>query len=197
MGNLLTSTWWFVWADYEQVVGLPSWCTVPGVTVTGGSRRQQYSATTKRALIDVAEELFTENGYAATSLDAIVAGAEVTKARSTTTSAASRRSSRPSSSWSRPTPRGPSRRRSRDTRTRGRRRPPACSHPHRRAGARYRRIVIQEGPSVLGYERFPQREALSTRRERPRDGALGPGSRQWDLGRTLTQTFTRSWQLAM
>src|SRR3954454_9666603 len=53
---------------------------VPKVSgVAGGSRRQQYSATTKRALVNVAEELFTENGYAATSLDAIVAGADVTK----------------------------------------------------------------------------------------------------------------------
>lgn len=43
------------------------------------SRRQQYSAATRRALIDVAAELFTEHGYSATSLDAIVAGAEVTK----------------------------------------------------------------------------------------------------------------------
>ncbi len=50
---------------------------VPGVP--GASRRAQYSASTKRALVDVAEELFTENGYAATSLDAIVAGARVTK----------------------------------------------------------------------------------------------------------------------
>src|SRR4051795_9527064 len=53
---------------------------VPKVpTVPGASRRQQYSASTKRALVDVAEGLFTEHGYAATSLDAIVAGAEVTK----------------------------------------------------------------------------------------------------------------------
>ena len=43
------------------------------------TRRQQYSAATRRALIDLGEELFTEHGYAATSLDAIVAGAEVTK----------------------------------------------------------------------------------------------------------------------
>src|SRR5438105_13286266 len=50
---------------------------VPGVP--GASRRQQYSASTKRALIDVAEQLFTEHGYANTSLDAIVAGAQVTK----------------------------------------------------------------------------------------------------------------------
>src|SRR3954447_26278889 len=53
---------------------------VPKVsTVPGASRRQQYSARTKRALVDVAEELFTEHGYANTSLDAIVAGARVTK----------------------------------------------------------------------------------------------------------------------
>ena len=50
---------------------------VPGVP--GAGRRQQYSASTKRALVDVAEQLFTENGYAATSLDSIVAGADVTK----------------------------------------------------------------------------------------------------------------------
>ena len=48
-------------------------------SVPGASRRQQYSASTKRALVDVAEELFTEHGYATTSLDAIVAGARVTK----------------------------------------------------------------------------------------------------------------------
>jgi len=43
------------------------------------NRRQQYSAATRSALIDMGEELFTEHGYAAASLDAIVAGAEVTK----------------------------------------------------------------------------------------------------------------------
>ena len=45
----------------------------------GPSRRQQYSAATRAALIDQGEQLFTEYGYSATSLDAIVAGAEVTK----------------------------------------------------------------------------------------------------------------------
>jgi AcrR family transcriptional regulator len=43
------------------------------------TRRQQYSASTRRALQDVAAELFTERGYAGTSLDEIVAGARVTK----------------------------------------------------------------------------------------------------------------------
>ena len=47
--------------------------------VPGTSRRAEFSASTRRALVDVAERLFTEHGYAATSLDAIVAGADVTK----------------------------------------------------------------------------------------------------------------------
>src|SRR3954449_11741459 len=53
---------------------------VPKVpTVPGATRRQKYSASTKGALVEVAEGLFTEHGYANTSLDAIVAGAQVTK----------------------------------------------------------------------------------------------------------------------
>jgi AcrR family transcriptional regulator len=47
--------------------------------VPGTSRRQEYSASTRRALVDVATERFTEQGYAGTSLDEIVAGARVTK----------------------------------------------------------------------------------------------------------------------
>jgi AcrR family transcriptional regulator len=43
------------------------------------SRRQEYSASTRRALVEVATELFTRRGYARTSLDEIVAGARVTK----------------------------------------------------------------------------------------------------------------------
>ncbi len=43
------------------------------------ARRQDYSAATRRDLLGAAERLFTEQGYAATSLDAIVADASVTK----------------------------------------------------------------------------------------------------------------------
>jgi AcrR family transcriptional regulator len=45
----------------------------------GPSRRQQHSDSTRRALVDVAEDLFAAQGYAATSLDQVVAGARVTK----------------------------------------------------------------------------------------------------------------------
>lgn len=43
------------------------------------SRREEYSATTRRALLDSATKLFAEEGYARTSLDEIAAGARVTK----------------------------------------------------------------------------------------------------------------------
>jgi AcrR family transcriptional regulator len=43
------------------------------------TRRQGYPSSTKRALLDNATKLFTENGYAGTSLDEVVARARVTK----------------------------------------------------------------------------------------------------------------------
>ncbi len=46
---------------------------------SGASRRAQYSASTKAALIEVATAQFAEHGYGGTSLDAVVAGARVTK----------------------------------------------------------------------------------------------------------------------
>ena len=42
-------------------------------------RRHEYSSSTRRALVDSATRLFTERGYAGTSLDEIVASARVTK----------------------------------------------------------------------------------------------------------------------
>jgi len=43
------------------------------------TRRQDYSSSTKRALLEHATELFTDHGYAGTSLDEVVAAARVTK----------------------------------------------------------------------------------------------------------------------
>ena len=43
------------------------------------SRRADYSESTKQALVDSAIDLFTKSGYAATSLDAIVKRSRVTK----------------------------------------------------------------------------------------------------------------------
>jgi AcrR family transcriptional regulator len=124
------------------------------------SRRQQFSASTKKTLIEVAERLFTEHGYASTSLDAIVAGAEVTKgalyhhfsgkqalyevvfekveaATAQSIDASMRETKDP---WE-----------------------------QARAGLRtfleqptYRRIVVQEGPAVLGYQRYREQEERST-----------------------------------
>ena len=137
---------------------------VPGVPkVSGVSRRQQYSASTKRALIDVAGRLFTEQGYAATSLDQIVAGARVTKGalyhhfsgKQAVYEAVFEKVESDASARIRKALRG-----SRD--------------PWEKAliGLRafldtvqdpsYQRVVIQEGPAILGYERFRDQEGRSS-----------------------------------
>ena len=43
------------------------------------TRRPGYSSSTKAALLDSARDLFTQHGYAGTSLDEVVAAARVTK----------------------------------------------------------------------------------------------------------------------
>src|SRR6187200_2906294 len=137
---------------------------VPKVpSVPGASRRQQYSASTKRALVDIAEELFTEHGYANTSLDAIVAGADVTKGalyhhfsgkQAVFEAVFERVEAQASESIARAAE--------------------AHQDPWDRAQAGlrafldavqepgYRRVVIVDGPSVLGHERFREQEERST-----------------------------------
>jgi AcrR family transcriptional regulator len=127
------------------------------------SRRQEYSASTKRALVDVASELFTERGYAGTSLDEIVSGARVTKGAlyhhfsgkqalfeavfetvEAEATAAIRKAVRDHDDpW--------------ETALSGLR---AFLDVVQQPG--YRRIVIQEGPAILGYERFREQEERST-----------------------------------
>ncbi|GAB6985819.1 TetR/AcrR family transcriptional regulator [Nocardioides pyridinolyticus] len=164
---------------------------VPGV-VPGTSRRQQYSASTKRALVDVAEELFTESGYAATSLDAIVAGARVTKGAlyhhfSGKQALFEAVFERVEDGAARAIQRA----------LKGHRDPWQKATAGLRAfltvvqEPRYRRIVIQEGPSVLGYERFREQEERSTFANVLEivKSVLAAGG--WELDEDLQQTFAR------
>ncbi len=127
------------------------------------NRRQQYSASTKRALVDVAEALFTENGYAATSLDAIVAGARVTKGalyhhfsgkQALFEAVFERVESDAARAIATSLTGHP------DPWTRARAGLGAFLEAVQEPG--YRRIVIQEGPAVLGYERYREHEERST-----------------------------------
>jgi AcrR family transcriptional regulator len=160
--------------------------------VPGTSRRQQYSASTKRALVDVAEELFTESGYAATSLDAIVAGAQVTKGalyhhfsgKQALFEAVFERVEDDAA-------------RAIQKALKGHRDPWEKATAGLRAflevvrEARYRRIVIQEGPSVLGYERFREQEERSTFANVLEIVRSVLAAGQWELDEDLQQTFAR------
>ena len=135
--------------------------TVP--RVPGTSRRAQYSATTRRALVDVAEKLFTEHGSAATSLDAIVAGADVTQGAlyhhysgkqalfeavfEKVESAGAQQIQTALTGHEDPW----------DKAIAGLR---AFLDVVRQPS--YSRIVVQDGPSVLGHERFREQEERST-----------------------------------
>jgi AcrR family transcriptional regulator len=135
--------------------------TIP--KVAGVSRRQQYSASTKRALVDVASRLFTQQGYAATSLDQIVAGARVTKG------ALYHHFSGKQAVFEAVFEKIES-----DASTRIRKALKGSRDPWEKAliGLRaflaivqdpsYQRVVIQEGPAILGYERFREQEERSS-----------------------------------
>ena len=166
---------------------LPKVPKVPGV-----SRRQQYSTSTKRALVDVAAKLFTEQGYAATSLDAIVSGAKVTKGalyhhfsgKQAVFEAVFEQIEVDASA------------RIRKALKKGK-------DPWDKAliGLRaflqivqdpsYQRVVIQEGPAVLGYERFREQE------ERSSFGLVQEMVRMvledstYDLSPAMLETFSR------
>lgn len=131
--------------------------------VPGTGRRQQYSASTKRALIDVAESIFSEQGYAATSLDAIVGGARVTKGAlyhhfsgkqavfeavfEKVETNASKRIAKALKGEKDPWKKA----------ILGLREFLVCVQD-----PAYRRVVIQDGPAVLGYEKFREREQRSS-----------------------------------
>ena len=132
-------------------------------TVHGTSRRAEYSASTRRALVEVATELFTEQGYAHTSLDEIVAGARVTKGalyhhfsgkQALFESVFEKVEERAAKDIHRA--------------VRGGRDPWAKALGGLRAflavlqEPTYRRVVIADGPAVLGYERYREQEERTT-----------------------------------
>jgi len=158
----------------------------------GTSRRAQYSATTRRSLVDVAERLFTEHGYAATSLDAIVAGAEVTKGA--LYHHYSGKQALFEAVFERVESAGAAQVQGALT---------GDGDPWERAMAglrafldvvrqpSYSRIVIQDGPSVLGHERFREQEERSTF-DYVLDivrAVLAAG--EWDVDAGMEQAFAR------
>ena len=163
---------------------------VPHVPGTG--RRAQFSASTRRALVDVAEQLFTEHGYAAPSLDAIVAGADVTKGalyhhysgkqalfeavfekvESAGAQSIQDALTGDQDPW--------------DKALSGLR---AFLEVVRQPS--YSRIVIQDGPSVLGYERFRDQEERATFAYVLDIVRAVLSSGDWELGDELEHTFAR------
>ena len=135
---------------------------LPGLSKVPGGRRARYSAATKGALLDVATAQFAEHGYAATSLDAIVSGAEVTKGalyhhfsgKQAVFEAVFARVEDEAATTIREAIRG-------------------VPDPWEKALAglgaflavvqepTYQRVVVQDGPAILGYERFREQEERS------------------------------------
>lgn len=154
------------------------------------SRRQDYSASTKRALVEVATELFTDQGYAGTSLDEIVAGARVTKG------ALYHHFSGKQALFEAVFEKVED-----DASKRIRKAVRTSKDPWERSlGAlrafldvvpepSYRRIVIQEGPAVLGYERYREQEERSTYGI-VQDIVAGVLS-SYDVEPSLVETFSR------
>ena len=156
------------------------------------TRRQRFSASTKRALVDVAERLFTEHGYTATSLDAIVAGADVTKGalyhhfsgkQAIFEAAFERVESRATTGIAKA--------------TEGHKDPWEKAQAGLRAflaavqEPAYRQIVISDGPSVLGHERFREQEERSTYAIVDEIVRAVLTADEWDLDEDLLDTFTR------
>ncbi|KAA1418881.1 TetR/AcrR family transcriptional regulator [Nocardioides humilatus] len=166
---------------------------VPKVpSVAGATRRAAYSASTKRALIDVAEERFTEAGYASASLDAIVSGARVTKGalyhhfsgKQALFEAVFERVEQDASKRIQKA-------------LKGKKDPWNKAREGLRAflvvvqEPAYRRIVIQEGPAVLGYERYREQEERSTFANVLEIVRSVLEAGKWELDDPMVQTYAR------
>ena len=130
------------------------------IVVTVRSRRLEYSESTRNALVDSAVELFTKRGYAATSLDEVARRARVTKGalyhhfsgkqalfeaafdavESTVMGRLAETITGPGDAWER------AKASVRHYITK------VCLDPS------YQRIVIHEGPVVMGWERWREAE---------------------------------------
>ena len=127
------------------------------------SRRQDFSSSTKRALMENALQLFTDHGYAGTSLDEVVAAARVTKGalyhhfpsklalfesvydrlQEQTTREIEKEIGRSKDPWER-------------AQIGLRAFLDVCREPH------FRRICLQEGPVALGHERWTEAERAAS-----------------------------------
>ena len=156
------------------------------------ARRGQFSASTKRALVEVAQELFTTQGYAGTSLDAIVAGAKVTKG------ALYHHFSGKQGIFEAVFEKVEI-----DASEHIRRALKNVRDPWDKAYAGlaaflelvqdpgYQRIVIQEGPAILGYERFREREERSSYSIVREIVETVLGASEWELDEGLMTTFSQ------
>lgn len=155
-------------------------------------RRAGFSAATKEALVDVAQELFSDRGYSATSLDQIVAGADVTKGalyhhfsgkQAIFEAAFERVENNAGATIQRAIA--------------GEHDPWAKAEAGLRAfldvvqEPAYRRLVIQDGPSVLGYERFREQEERSTFATVVEIVRAVLTAGTWELEEDMLETFTR------
>lgn len=166
--------------------------TTPGATPTGPTAPGPTSVSTRDALVEVAERLFVEHGYAATSLDAIVGGAEVTKGalyhhfsgkQAVFEAAFARVEQRATASISRATD--------------------GVDDPWAKAevGLRafldvvqepaYRQVVVADGPAVLGRERFREQEEASTYALLDDLVRSVLAAEEWGLEEAMLDTFTR------
>lgn len=156
------------------------------------ARPRRWSASTRSSLVDAAEELFVRHGYAATSLDAIVAGADVTKGalyhhfsgKQAIFEAALERVEQRATHAVRRAAEGPT-----DPWLGARAGLRAFLDVVREPG--YRQLVVADGPSVLGRERFREREEASTYAVVDEIVRSVLASDDWHLDEAMLDTFAR------
>jgi AcrR family transcriptional regulator len=159
-------------------------------TGPGSTRRQDYGASTRRALVEVATARFTEQGYAGTSLDDVVAGARVTKGalyhhfsgkQALFESVFARVEERAARSIERAV------RGSEDPWDKALAGLRAFLEATQTPG--YRRVVIADGPAVLGHERYREQQERTTFALVKE--IVSAVLAEHDLGPSMVETFSR------